>query len=141
MRFTIRQAMVIVAAVAALVWLAVGLIDFTRSLPDTTGYGPDTSRLSAGQGVVVLGDIRATLASKVIQPTADGRTKSTYFEYQTGAPGGEYALEAGTPGLVKIDPAHDDDDCLPGRLITVQVSAASHTGLVVALPRNRLRRR
>jgi hypothetical protein len=141
MRFTIRQVMIIVAAIAALVWLAIGLIDLKRSLPDLTYRGWNTYLLPAGQRVVILGDIRAAVASKFIHPTGDSRSKPTHYNWQIVTPGGEHALAAGTPGVVKIDPAWDDDSCDPERPIAVQVSAGTHKGVVVALPRNRLRRR
>lgn len=103
------------------------------------GLGRTTGLLSAGQAVVLSGEFHAALASQAIRPT--GRTDDPSVMYDWGpTPTGAYHIASGTPGIVTIDPAWDEDSCYANRPIAVKLAGGPHQRLELAVPRRLLRK-
>ena len=138
-------------ALAAVVVAAIGLTAIRFVLPifwflgfsHGTYHGPNTNLLKEGQAVELTEAFRALPAGAVLRPAgqAPARGEKPEYEWSPTTPEGELAVDSGTRGVVKPDPAHDEDDCFPYRSIAVELAGGPHKGTVVALPRRLLRHR
>jgi hypothetical protein len=140
MRLTVKRVIFAGTAVAVSLWMGLEFLNFARAMSEwTLNYGSHTSILPTGQRVVIAGDVRAAEARGIIKPTGFTDYKSTMYEWPASTPKGDYIVAAGTPGVVKIDPAWDEDCCYPDRPIAVELRDGRWTGATFALPRSRLR--
>lgn len=122
----------LVAFVTAL--FAVGLY---REAHKYTYYGPHTDILASGAAITLAQDFSAPLADQAIS----GQVTSDKSDLKWGsAPKGDIFMARDSRGIVKIDPAWDEDSCYPDRPGAVEQSDGQHKDLTVALPRNLLHR-
>jgi hypothetical protein len=131
-RFTVRRMMATVLAVA----FSLGAVRWKAEYLDgyTLCYGPHSSLLAPGQRVVTAGDVPAAVAKEVF----DGPARWGRWTVRP-EPGRPSALDSGTPCVVRVESAWDDDSCYPDRLISVTVLQGQHKGAVKAVARRHLR--
>ncbi len=131
-RFTVRRMMIAVAIAASCIggfrWAALSLEDFTY-------YGPYTSILTAGHVVVISRDLRVPAALEVFEGPAQWGRWTVQAE-----PDSTLALAPGTPCVVRVESAWDEDSCYPSRLVSVAILQGEHKGALVAVPREYLRK-
>lgn len=128
---------VLLAVVAfVLLWLPVSCVIY-----NPYGLGLDSGILTPGQIVTLCNQFQAALADKAIRATGRTDCKSIMYEWDVVVPTGEYLVESGTPCVVTIDPAWDEDGCSRDRPIAIKLAAGKHKGLEVAVPRKLLRKR
>lgn len=111
---TSTQRFGLVAALSVGAFLAV-LWAFGLIGPELTYHGPYTNLLKPDQEVIIVGD---------------------GFVDQDG-----HSVKVGTRGVVKVEPAWDDDSCSPRRSIVVVITAGDQEGKTVKVHRNQLRKR
>ena len=106
-------------------------------------YGPglDSGILIPGQTVTLCGPFQAAPATLAIRATGRTDGKSIMYEWDMDVPTGEYLVESGTPCVVTIEPAWDDDACSRDRPIAVKLAGGKYKGSEVAVPRKLLRKR
>jgi hypothetical protein len=138
----IRHLMIAVAVSAlALVVLRVVVSVATDFIDGPYGLGRTSGLLSQGQAVVVCDEFHAAPASQSIRPTGRTDSRSVMYHWQGRAPVGTYHVASGTPCVVTIDPAWDEDSCYEDRPIAVILGGGRHKGLEVVVPRWSRRRR
>src|SRR5262245_56277719 len=140
-QFGIRTLMVAVAVSALALVVLRGVWSVAEFIIYSPyGLGLSSGLLSPGQAVALRDDFHAAPASQSIRPTGMTGSKSTMYDWGRSRVG-EYRIVAGTPGVVTIDPAWDEDSCYEDRPIAVKLARGEHAGLVVAVPRRLLRKR
>jgi len=105
----------------------------------STYYGWHTDELPTDGVVTANEPCIAAPAAKVFRPTGRTRYKSEMYDWSGPTPAGEFCVAKGTKGVVKIDPAWDEDSCYPDRPIAIELVGGEHRGKVVAVSRNILR--
>jgi hypothetical protein len=100
-------------------------------LGDSTYYGWHTSRLRAGDRVVLSQEFRVMPADQVIHRKGDD------YEWPGVAPAGDIVAPKGAQALVKVDPAWDEDSCYPTRPVAITLLPSN---IDVAVPRTILHR-
>jgi hypothetical protein len=141
-RLKIRHLMAVVAVSALILVVLRGVLSVVTAFIDSPyGLGRTSGLLSSGQAVVLCDEFHAARASQAIRPTGRTGHKSAMYESVGRAPLGEYRVAPGTPCVVAIDPAWDEDSCYEDRPIAIKLRGGQHKGLEVAVPRRLLRKR
>jgi hypothetical protein len=101
-----------------------------------TYYGPHTDVLPNGIHITVTQDFSALPADQAIIGMETGDKDRLKWGV---APAGDILVRKGSRGIVKLDPAWDDDSCYPERPVAIELSRSNSEAKAVAVPRNLLK--
>ena len=143
-RMTVRRLMILVATMALGFACCSRLLGFLAShgifAPEGTQNGPYTDLLPAGQCVVIATDSAAFAAGDVIKVEQTRFGPHAEYQWPDREAAGTATVSAGTRGIVRMEPAWDDDSAYDNRAIAVEILDGPLKAITLAIPRNRLRR-
>jgi hypothetical protein len=119
-----------------LISVLLGAICFLATyLEESTSYGPRTKVLPVGQHVFLISDQSVAQALEVFEGSAAYGRWVVYPK-----PGSRLMVTAGSIGVVRVDPAWDDDSCVHDRLISIKLKTGNQRDIIIATPRFLLRK-